>query len=144
VEYLFLAGGYGGRKGMAGAPTLCYPTNVANVPIEVFENDAPVLVTEKSLLKGSGGKGKYPGGEGQRFSYRNIGSTPIQISNVTEKINHQAYGLLGGESGKRGKVFVKMANGKKRHTPPKGHDKLLPGEELVMELPGGGGYGRAK
>lgn len=144
VEYLFLAGGYGGRKGMAGSPTLCYPTNVANVPIEVFENDAPVLVTEKSLLPGSGGKGKYPGGEGQRFSYRNIGKYPIQISNVTEKINHQAYGLLGGESGKRGKVFVKTVQGKKRQTPPKGHDTLWPGEELVMELPGGGGYGWAK
>ncbi|MEI8110488.1 MAG: hydantoinase B/oxoprolinase family protein [Chitinophagia bacterium] len=144
VEYLFLAGGYGGRKGMAGAPTLCYPTNVANVPIEVFENDAPVLVTEKSLLRGSGGRGQFPGGEGQRFSYRNIGTLPIQISNVTEKLNHSAYGLLGGEPGKKGKLYVKGIKGKKRFTPPKGHDTLLPGEELVMELPGGGGYGAAK
>jgi N-methylhydantoinase B len=143
VEYLFLAGGYGGRKGLDGPPTLCYPTNVANVPVEVFENDAPVLVTEKSLISGSGGKGKYKGGNGQRFAYRNIGKYPIQISNVTEKINNQAYGLFGGEPGKKGNVYIKMPDGKKRFTPPKGHDKLLPGEELVMELPGGGGYGRA-
>jgi N-methylhydantoinase B len=144
VEYLFLAGGYGGRKGLEGPPTLCYPTNVANVPIEVFEHDAPVLVTEKSLIRGSGGKGKYSGGDGQRFAYRNIGNTPIHISNVTEKINHQAYGLLGGNPGRKGNLYVRTAQGKKRFTPPKGHDYLQPGEELVMELPGGGGYGRAK
>lgn len=142
VEYLFLAGGYGGRKGLDGEPTLCYPTNVANVPIEVFENDAPVLVTEKSLIANSGGKGKYKGGDGQRFAYKNIGKYPIQISNVTEKINNTAYGLFGGEDGKKGNIFIRTAAGKKRFTPPKGHDKLLPGEELVMELPGGGGYGK--
>ncbi|TAE32252.1 MAG: hydantoinase B/oxoprolinase family protein [Cytophagales bacterium] len=141
VEYLFLAGGYGGRKGLPGEHTLCYPTNVANVPIEVFENDAPVLVTEKSLIRNSGGNGQYPGGMGQRFAYRNIGSSPIQISNVTEKLNHQAYGLFGGESGQKGRLFVRQADKTERFTPPKGHDKLLPGEELVMELPGGGGYG---
>jgi N-methylhydantoinase B len=142
VEYLFLAGGYGGRKGLAGEPTLCYPTNVANVPIEVFENDAPVLVTEKSLIKNSGGAGKYKGGNGQRFAYKNIGKHPIQLSNVTEKINNRAYGLFGGKEGRKGSVFIRTLQGKKRFTPPKGHDKLLPGEVLVMELPGGGGYGK--
>ncbi|MBR2648798.1 MAG: hydantoinase B/oxoprolinase family protein [Sediminibacterium sp.] len=144
VEYLFLAGGYGGRKGLDGDPTLCYPTNVANVPIEVFENDAPVLVTEKSLIPNSGGKGKWKGGAGQKFAYKNIGTLPIQISNVTEKINNRAYGLFGGEAGRKGAVYIRMSNGKKRFTPPKGHDKLHPGEELVMELPGGGGYGRER
>ncbi len=143
VEYVFLAGGYGGRKGLDGEPTLCYPTNVANVPIEVFENAAPVMVTEKSLIQNSGGLGKYKGGNGQRFAYKNIGKHPIQISNVTEKINNQAYGLFGGKEGKKGAVFIRTLQGKKRFTPPKGHDKLLPGEELVMELPGGGGYGRS-
>jgi N-methylhydantoinase B len=141
VEYLFLAGGYGGRKGLAGEHTLCYPTNVANVPIEVFENDAPVLVTCKSHIKGSGGNGKYKGGMGQRFAYKNIGKTPIHISNVTEKINNKAYGLFGGKEGKSGKIYIVTALGKRRHTPIKGHDKLYSGEELVMELPGGGGYG---
>jgi N-methylhydantoinase B len=142
VEYLFLAGGYGGRKGLHGEPTLCYPTNVANVPIEVFENDAPVLVMEKSLIKGSGGLGKFKGGEGQRFIYKNISKSPIQISNVSEKINNQAYGLFGGKPGRKGYLFIRMANGKKKITPPKGHDKLMPGEAVVMELPGGGGYGK--
>ncbi len=141
VEYLFLAGGYGGRKGLPGEPTLCYPTNVANVPIEVFENDAPVLVTEKSLLPDSGGAGQYKGGPGQRFAYKNIGPTPLQISNVSEKIKTRAYGLFGGQPGQSGQLYIRTVAGEKRFTPPKGHDKLLPGEELVMELPGGGGWG---
>lgn len=141
VEYLFLAGGYGARKGQHGPPTLCFPTNVANVPVEVFENNAPVLVTEKSLIAGSGGTGLYKGGSGQRFAYKNIGRHPIQISNVTEKINHQAYGLFGGKPGRKGRLYIRTPEGKKRFTPPKGHDQLLPGEELVMELPGGGAYG---
>lgn len=141
VEYLFLAGGYGGRKGLPGEPTLCYPTNVANVPVEVFENDATVLVLEKRLIPASGGAGQYAGGAGQRFAYRNIGQHPIHISNVTEKIRHQAYGLFGGKPGRRGRLYVLTPQGKRRFTPPKGHDILLPGEALVMELPGGGGYG---
>ncbi len=141
VEYLFLAGGYGARNGFDGEPTLCYPTNVANVPIEIFECSAPVLVTTKSLIPDSGGKGKYCGGAGQRFAYKNTGKHPLQISNVTEKINHRAYGLFGGEPGKQGAIYIITTHGGKRFTPPKGHDVLLPGEKLVMELPGGGGYG---
>jgi len=141
VSYLFLAGGYGGRMGSAGENTLCYPTNVANVPIEVFEQDAPVLVTRKELLRNSGGIGKYQGGMGQRFAYRNAGTLPIHISNVTEKLTYGAYGLFGGQPGRKGRLYVLNTLGKKRFTPPKGHDTLLPGEELVMELPGGGGYG---
>jgi N-methylhydantoinase B len=142
VEYLFLAGGYGARKGLDGEPTLCYPTNVANVPVEVFEHDAPVLVTRKNLIKDSGGKGQFKGGMGQAFAYKNMGKHPIHISNVTEKINHQAYGLFGGEDGKKGNIYIIKTNGERRFTPPKGHDKLMVGEELVMELPGGGGYGK--
>jgi N-methylhydantoinase B len=142
VEYLFLSGGYGARNGLDGPSTLCYPTNVANVPIEVFESNAPVLVTEKSLIPGSGGDGAFKGGLGQRFSYRNIGDEPLHISNVTEKIKHRAYGLFGGKKGRKGSIYILTIKKEVRFTPPKGHDYLMPGEELVMELPGGGGYGR--
>ena len=141
VEYLFLSGGYGARPQSDGPSTLCFPTNVANVPIEVFENDCPVLVTSKNLLPGSGGEGKFRGGLGQVFSYRNIGRYPIQISNVTEKIRHRAYGLFGGGEGASAALKVVDASGKERFTPAKGLDRLMPGEELVMMLPGGGGYG---
>jgi N-methylhydantoinase B len=67
----------------------------------------------------------------------------LQISNVTEKIRNRAYGLFGGEPGASASLTILDAMGKERHTPPKGLDRLMPGEEIVMRLPGGGGYGPA-
>jgi N-methylhydantoinase B len=139
VEYIMLAAGTGARATMDGIACLHFPTNVANVPIEVLENDCPVLVTQKNLARGSGGNGRYKGGDGQIFSFKNIGQHPLSISIITEKTKTQAYGLFGGESGKSGSA--KLSNGRK--LPAKGIDKLMPNEELILTLPGGGGYGKA-
>jgi N-methylhydantoinase B len=138
VEYIMLAAGTGARANSDGIACLHFPTNVANVPIEVLENDCPVLVTKKALARGSGGKGKFKGGDGQIFSFKNIGEHPLSISIITEKTKTQAYGLFGGESGKSGSA--KLSNGRK--LPAKGIDKLMPNEELILTLPGGGGYGK--
>jgi N-methylhydantoinase B len=137
VEYIMLAAGTGARANKDGIACLHFPTNVANVPIEVLENDCSVLVTEKSIARGSGGKGKHKGGDGQVFSFKNIGQHPLSISIITEKTKTQAFGLFGGESGKSGSA--KLSNGRK--LPAKGIDKLMPNEELILTLPGGGGYG---
>ncbi len=137
VEYFFLNGGYGARPGLDGEHTLSFPTNVANVPIEVLENDVPVLVTEKSLVQGSGGDGQYRGGLGQKFSFKNIGDKPLNISILTEKTTTVAKGICGGEDGALGSINIIP----EREFPKKGLDKLHPGEELILVLPGGGGYG---
>ena len=139
VEYIMLAAGTGARATMDGIACLHFPTNVANVPIEVLENDCSVLVTQKKLARGSGGNGKHKGGDGQIFSFKSIGQHPLSISIITEKTKTQAYGLFGGESGKSGSA--KLSNGRK--LPAKGIDKLMQGEELILRLPGGGGYGIA-
>lgn len=137
VEYFFLNGGYGARPGMDGEHTLSFPTNVANVPIEVLETDIGVLVTEKSLVANSAGAGAYRGGLGQRFGFKNIGEKPLNISLLTEKTQTSARGILGGGDGSMGALEIIP----KRDFPPKGLDKLYPGEELILTLPGGGGYG---
>lgn len=137
VEYFFLNGGYGARPGLDGEHTLSFPTNVANVPIEVLENDVPVLVTEKSLVRGSGGEGEFRGGLGQKFSFKNIGDKSLNISILTEKTSTVAKGLCGGEDGAMGSINIIP----ERDFPRKGLDKLHPGEELVLVLPGGAGYG---
>jgi N-methylhydantoinase B len=139
VEYFFLNGGYAARPTMHGIPTLSFPTNVANVPIEVLENSAPVLVTEKSLIRNSGGDGAFRGGDGQRFSFKMIGKEPINISLLTEKTKTVSRGIVGGGDGKSGAIRIKP----ERFIAPKGLDKLHPGEELILELPGAGGYGKA-
>jgi N-methylhydantoinase B len=138
VEYFFLNGGYGARPTMNGIATLSFPTNVANVPIEVLENSAPVLVTEKSLLRGSGGIGKFNGGDGQRFAFKMVGNEPINLSLLSEKTKTVSRGILGGGNGTSGAIRIKP----ERFIAPKGLDKLHPGEELILELPGGGGYGK--
>jgi N-methylhydantoinase B len=140
VEYIMLAAGLGARATMDGINCLHFPTNVANVPIEVLENDCPVLVTRKAVARGSGGMGRFKGGDGQIFSFKNMGQHPLSISIITEKTKTQAYGLFGGKAGKRGSAL--LANG--RPLPAKGIDKLMPQEELILTLPGGGGYGMAQ
>ncbi len=140
VEYFFLNGGYGARPDRDGEHALSFPTNVANVPVEVLENSAPVLVTRKSLANGSAGQGKYRGGLGQIFSFKNISQKPINISILTEKTKTVAHGMLGGGHSASGRLEIIP------HRPlaPKGLDKLHPGEELILTLPGGGGYGPAE
>ncbi|MFP2995336.1 hydantoinase B/oxoprolinase family protein [Spongiivirga sp. MCCC 1A20706] len=137
VEYFFLNGGYGARPNMDGEHVLSFPTNVANVPIEVLETDVAVLVTEKSLIPNSAGQGKYRGGLGQRFSFKNIGENPINVSMVAEKTVTKAKGILEGLDGAMGSVKIIP----ERDFPSKGLDKLFPGEELILTLPGGAGYG---
>jgi N-methylhydantoinase B len=140
VEYFFLNGGYGARPHADGPAVLSFPTNVANVPIEVLENDAPVLVTEKSLRPGTGGPGKFRGGLGQTFSFKMVGREPINISILTEKTQTLPHGLLGGAPGGGGRISIRP----ERFLPPKGLAKLYPGDEVVLELPGGGGFGPAQ
>ena len=137
VEYFFLNGGYGARPNMDGEHVLSFPTNVANVPIEILESDIAVMVTEKSLVPDSGGKGKYRGGLGQRFSFKNVGDKPLNISLLTEKTQTVAKGIIEGQDGQKGSLQIIT----ERDFPPTGLDKLHPGEELILTLPGGGGYG---
>lgn len=140
VEFFFLNGGYGARPNLDGEPTLSFPTNVANVPIEVQENDTPILFLEKSLRPDTGGAGKFRGGLGQTVSFRMIGSEPINMSLLSEKTRTLPQGILGGETGSMGQIEIEPH----RFIPPKGLTKLYPGDVLTLRLPGGGGYGDPK
>jgi len=137
VEYFFLNGGYAARPHIDGVNVLSFPTNVANVPIEVLERDAPILVTEKSLRPNTGGAGKYRGGLGQTFAFKMVGKEPINFSILTEKTKTFPHGICGGENGGGGSFEIQPH----RFLPPKGLTKLYEGEVVTLHLPGGGGYG---
>ncbi|MCU0339894.1 MAG: hydantoinase B/oxoprolinase family protein, partial [Spirosomaceae bacterium] len=139
VEYFFLNGGYAARPNKDGVNVLSFPTNVANVPIEVLERDAPILVTEKSLRPNTGGAGQYRGGLGQTFAFKMVGKEPINFSILTEKTKTVPHGICGGENGGGGSFGIEPA----RFLPPKGLTKLYEGEVVTLNLPGGGGYGPA-
>ena len=137
VEYFFLNGGYAARPHLDGVNVLSFPTNVANVPIEVLERDAPIVVTEKSLRPNTGGAGKYRGGLGQTFAFKMVGKEPINFSILTEKTKTFPHGICGGENGGGGSFDIQPP----RFLPPKGLTKLYEGELVTLNLPGGGGYG---
>ena len=139
VEYFFLNGGYGARPNADGPHTLSFPTNVANVPIEVLENSVPIRVTAKRLADDSAGNGQFRGGLGQVFSFKNVGKTSINLSLLTEKTCTVSRGIMGGTDSARGKLTIDPD----RFLAPKGLDKLHPGEEITLTLPGGGGYGQS-
>jgi N-methylhydantoinase B len=137
VEYFFLNGGYGARPTKDGPGVLSFPTNVANVPIEVLENDVPVRFHEKNLRPDSAGDGTYRGGLGQVVAFEWVGEEPVNCSLLTEKTQTRARGICGGEDGAPGRISISP----ERPLKPKGLMTLQPGDVLTLDLPGGGGYG---
>jgi N-methylhydantoinase B len=134
----YVPGGQGGRSMLDGLDTLSFPSNCRVTPIEMFELAVPLLNTCKELIPDSAGAGKYRGGLGQRGVMRNLSSREMNIYLSTEHVKHPCFGVLGGEPGRNGAVLV---NGEPVF--PKGKLVLQPGDQLTVELPGGGGWGAA-
>ncbi|WP_019016186.1 hydantoinase B/oxoprolinase family protein [Elioraea tepidiphila] len=136
AKMYFMSGGHGARAASDGPSVLSFPTNVANTPAEQFENDVPLLVTERRLIPDSGGAGRQRGGLGQRIAFRNIGMAPVRFMYRHERVLHPPRGLLGGEPGACGRELL---DGKP--IPAKTAGSLDPGSTLAFETPGGGGFG---
>ncbi len=137
VFTFFSSGGMGGRNGKDGLDATAFPSNVANVPVEVMEQATPVLVTRRELIEGSAGAGRYRGGAGQRIGVRLRGEHPATVSCMVERTQAAPRGLLGGGAGRAAGVLL---DGKR--IDPKQAFQLKPGQELVLETPGGGGFGK--
>lgn len=134
VKMFFMSGGYGARPTSDGPACLSFPTNVSNSPIEQFENQVPLLVTEKRLLVDSGGAGRLRGGPGQRISFRSTGADPLTFVIRHERVKHPPRGLLGGLPGSAG---VDLVNGQR--IAAKAVVTLARGDVATFETPGGGG-----
>lgn len=141
---LFNAGGLGATARNDGLHTTVFPSSASNVPVELFEVAAPVLISEKELIPGSGGAGQYRGGLGQRTSVRRLpGSTAhIIVSASPHRQDPAPEGLHGGESGAPARVRL---NGRwltrLEATQLTGAYELCDGDELTVDTAGGGGYG---
>jgi len=134
VKMFFMSGGYGARPSSDGPACLSFPTNVSNSPIEQFENQVPLLVTEKRLLVDSGGAGRFRGGPGQRISFRSTADSPLTFVIRHERVVHPPRGLLGGMPGSAG---VDRLNGER--IAAKAVVTVRPGDVATFETPGGGG-----
>jgi N-methylhydantoinase B len=134
-------GGIGGRPGQDGLSTMAFPSGVGSIPVEITEGQCPLWFREKQFLKGSGGEGEYRGGLGQRIEIRNREDAAFVISAATfDRIRHPAQGRNGGKPGKPGAAY--RASGSQ--LADKGVHVIGKGDALIVELPGGGGFGDAE
>ncbi len=138
--YETIAGGEGAlpyRDGMDGVHT--HMTNTRNTPIEALELAYPLRVEEYRLLPRSGGVGAHRGGDGVRRALRLL-APAATASVLSERRRIAPHGLRGGAEGRAGRnVFVR--NGRERLLAGKVTIELRRGDVVVVETPGGGGWG---
>lgn len=134
----FNPGGLGARANDDGIPTVSFPPNRWNIPVEVVENILPIAVLEKELLTDSGGPGKFRGGLGQRVVFRLL-SGHCWLSGMLERTKYPARGFWGGLPGCTSELAI---NGETVH--PKKRHELFPGDWVVAIAAGGGGFGSPK
>lgn len=139
VVYLYLSGGMGARAERDGLSTVNFPATVTNVPCEIAEQAAPILIERKQYRAGSAGHGRSRGGFGQEVWVRNISPHPVTVSMLTDRQKHAPRGLMGGAEGATGRVTLESG----RPILSKGLTIVQSGDCIVIETPGGGGYGPA-
>ncbi|WP_372404471.1 hydantoinase B/oxoprolinase family protein [Streptomyces luteireticuli] len=138
--YETVASGSGAGPGFDGASAVqTHMTNSRLTDPEVLEWRLPVLLQEFAVRTGSGGAGRWRGGDGtvRRLLFRE----PMTVSTLSGHRRVPPYGMAGGRPGALGANRVERADGSS--TPLAGSDsaEVLPGDVLVVETPGGGGYG---
>jgi N-methylhydantoinase B len=136
--YETIGGGMGaGSKGGGLSGVQTHMTNTLNTPIEVIESRFPLRVTRYAIRRGSGGAGARPGGDGLIREFECL--APAHATLIGERRRHAPWGLAGGAPGRPG---VQFHNG--RPLPGKVALSLAAGDRLLIETPGGGGYGRVR
>ena len=133
----FHSGGAGARPQQDGLSATPFPSGVRNVPIEITEAITPLVVWRKELRRGSGGPGRQRGGLGQRMEIANRDATAFGIQARFERGVYPARGRSGGEAGAKGRLS--LATGASLAI--KGLQIIPAGDRLIVEMPGGGGYG---
>ena len=134
----FLSGGTGARRGLDGLNSTAFPSGVAGIPTEVFENRSPLVMLEREFRRDSGGPGRHRGGLGHKIVYSGLRlKEPYRLSPFTDRVRHPAPGLEGGLPGAPGEF--QLTDGTQLN--PKRTVELWPEQLLVIGLPGGGGLG---
>ena len=131
-------GGTGARPTRDGLSATAFPSGVWGSQVEPTEATAPVLITRRELLPDSGGDGTYRGGLGQHIEICSATNEDFLAFLSVERIRFPAAGRHGGKAGRAGRMRI-------GHTgpdlPSKGEFRVPAGETLILETPGGGGFG---
>jgi N-methylhydantoinase B/acetone carboxylase, alpha subunit len=138
--YETVAGGMGARPGKAGVSGVhVHMTNSLNTPAEALEYAYPLRVRAYSLRYGSGGLGKFRGGDGIVREIEVL--TDCDVTLLAERRSHAPWGLSGGAEAAVGKASVVRGDGTVEIMPGKFSTRLRKGERIRIETPGGGGWG---
>ena len=138
--YETIAGGMGARPskdGVSGVHT--HMTNSLNTPAEALEYAYPVRLRQYSFRPGSGGRGRYRGGDGIVREIEVL--TDAQVTLLSDRRSQGPYGLAGGADGKPGTTVVIHNDGLEQEINGKVSVRLRSGDRIRIESPGGGGWG---
>ncbi len=140
--YETTAGGMGARMGLDGVSGVqTHMTNSLNTPIEALEYAYPFRVRRYGYRYGSGGEGKFRGGDGLIKEIEVL--TRAQMTLLAERRIFRPWGLQGGEDGAAGAAWVtRVGCLEAEELPGKCSLQIGAGDMLRIETPGGGGWGR--
>lgn len=138
--YETIAGGMGARPTRDGVDAIqTHMTNTWNTPIEALEHAYPFRVLRYEIRRGSGGGGKYRGGDGIRRDFQLL--TDAVVGLLSDRRRFRPYGLQGGEPGAAGESVLMTPSGE-RPLGSKFHIRVSAGDVISIRTPGGGGHGR--
>jgi N-methylhydantoinase B len=140
--YETVAGGMGARPGKDGVSGVhTHMTNSLNTPAEALEYAYPLRVRRYALRAGSGGEGKFRGGDGIVREIEVL--TDCEVTLLADRRLRGPGGLAGGADGAPGVTFIARRDGSVEEMPAKFSTRLRKGERITIETPGGGGWGEA-
>lgn len=138
--YETICGGCGAGNGFDGADAVHHHmTNTRITDPEILEHRYPVRLEEFSIRENSGGKGKWHGGNGIRRKMTFLEA--VNLSVLTQRRNSGPYALDGGADGRKGHQEIIRRNGETIPLASIQNIDLEPGDQFVIETPGGGGFG---
>ena len=137
---LFHNGGTGARPNSDGLSATAFPSGVRNTPVEINESIAPIVVWRKEYRLDSAGAGRYRGGLGQTMEIESLEQAPFAMSSMFDRVQFPPRGRQGGVAGQNGLVYL-LPSGTLLKA--KGRQTVPAGQRLIMEMPGGGGYGNS-
>jgi 5-oxoprolinase (ATP-hydrolysing) len=139
--YETLGGGCGAGHGFAGASAVhSHMTNTRITDAEILEQRYPVRVERFAVRCGSGGKGRYRGGDG--IVRELVFLEQASLSVLTQHRSVPPYGIAGGEAGACGRQRIVRADGDEVVLGSVDGSEVAAGDRLIVETPGGGGTGR--
>lgn len=140
--YETICGGAGAGTDFDGADAVhTHMTNTRMTDVEVMEDRYPVRVRRFAVRRGSGGDGRHHGGDG---CVRELEFTePVTLSLITQRRVVRPYGCDGGEAGAAGLNRLRRADGTETMLPSVVRVELRSSDRVILETPGGGGFGAA-